>query len=68
MSGNNIMLEHVCGLITVVAVNAPPEDHGLRDREHFYQKLNSVVGRCPTGDALVVLGDFNTETGNDRAE
>ena len=64
----HIRLEHTCGFMTVVAVYAPPEDHSLRDKEQFYHKLDSVVGRCPTGDVLVVLGDFNAETGSDRAE
>ena len=43
------------------------EDPELRDKELFYQKLDTMVGICPTGDVLVVLGDFNAETGSNRA-
>ena len=49
-----------------MTVYAPPEDHVLRDKEKFYHKLDSVVGMCHAGDGLVILGDFNAETGSDR--
>ena len=26
-----------------------------------------MVGSCPVGDVLAVLGDFNVETGSDKA-
>ena len=39
----------------------------MESKEQFYHKLDSVVGRCPAGDDLVVQGDFNAETGSDRA-
>ena len=29
--------------------------------------LSALVGKCPTGDFLDVLGDFNAETLRDRA-
>ena len=50
-----------------MAVYSPLKNHELRDKEEFYHKLDSVVGRCPAGDVLVVLGDFNAETGSDMA-
>ena len=60
-----IRLKLTCGLMTAVAVYTPPEDHELRDWEQFYLKLDSVV-RCRSADVIVVLGDFNADTGSDR--
>ena len=40
----------------------------LRNEEEIYNKLDSVVGRCPVGHVLIVLGNFNAEnaeTGED---
>ena len=62
----HLKLEHTCGLITIVAIYAPPEDHNLEDSEQFYQKLELVVRRCLAGDVFVVLVDFNVEIGSDR--
>ena len=63
----HVRLEHTCGFMSVVAVYAPTEEASLEDKEQFYFRLDSVVGRCPAGDVLVILGDFNAETGSDRA-
>ena len=59
----HVRLEYTCVLLTVVVVNAPPEDHELRYKEQLYHKVDSMVERCPAGDVLVVLNDFNAETG-----
>ena len=57
--------------MTLVAVYGPLEDNDLsyrlKDKELFNHKLDLVVGRSPTGDVLVVLGDLNGENGSDRA-
>ena len=63
----HVRLEHTCEFMTFVGVCAPPEDQLLRDKEQFYHKLNLVNGRCPAQDVLVILGDFNGQTGSDRA-
>ena len=34
--------------------------------EMFYVKLDSELDQCPCRDALVVLGDFNAVTSNER--
>ena len=35
-------------------------------KEAFYAQLQKVVDTCPKGDTLIVLGDFNANTGTDR--
>ena len=52
--------------MTVVGVCAPPEHKLLSDKEQIYHKLNLVDGRCPAGGVLVILGDFNAQTGRAR--
>ena len=51
----HIRLEHTCVFMTVGAVYALPRAKTPKARDEFYHKLDSAVGRCPTGDVLVML-------------
>ena len=61
-----VRLKHTLGFLSLVAVYAPFERSTLRDKEIFYTKSESVLHQCPSGDTLLVLGDFNAVTGIQR--
>ena len=62
-----LRLKHSLGFMSVVAVYVPTKVCETGEKEMFYAKLDSVLDQCPRCDALVVLGNFNAITGNERA-
>ena len=54
-----------CGLLSVVAVYAPTDEPSLKDKTQFYLRLDSVIRRCPKGEVLVGMDDFNAEIGRE---
>lgn len=59
-------LLHKNGHITVITAYAPTEENPIFNEDSFYTSPESVIHSVPTHDKLVVLGDFNTETGCNR--
>lgn len=51
--------------LSFIAVNTP-SDVCKKEKEAFYDKFTSVVGKCPRGDIRIVLGDFSAVSGCDR--
>ena len=49
-----------------MVVYAPTEDYPASDKDEFYSALETLVLSIPPHDKVIVLGDFNAETGNDR--
>ena len=62
-----LRLKHTLGFMSLVAVYAPTKVCGADKKEMFYAKLDSVLDQCLCRDTLVVLGDFNTATGTEKA-
>ena len=48
-----------------VSVCAPNCVSEFSVKEAFYAHFQMVVGSCPKEDSLIVLGDYNTNTGSD---
>ena len=61
-----LRIKHSLGAISLVVVYAPTEMANRDTKEAFYVSLQSEVGRCPSRDTLLVVGDFNATTGTDR--
>ena len=61
-----LRIKHSLGAISLVVVYAPTEMANRDTKEAFYVSLKSEVGRCPSRDTLLVVGDFNATTGTDR--
>ncbi len=49
--------------LTVVAVYVPTLDAAEETKDSFYDDLQDAVGRVPSGDMLIVAGDWNARPG-----
>jgi exonuclease III len=45
--------------LTLVQVYAPTNQAYAGDKLHFYEQLQDVIDQAPTGDAVLIGGDFN---------
>ncbi len=61
-----VRIRHSLGVISVLSVYAPTDVSDPSVSDGFYDDLVSAIGRCPSRDTLLVLGDFNATTGIDR--
>ena len=61
-----LRIRHCFGVVSLVSGNVPTEESDLTMKDAFYAMFESVVNQCPRRDTLLVLGDFNASTGNDR--
>lgn len=61
-----LRIKHSMGVVSLVSIYAPTNVSDVSVREAFYAQLQSVVDGCPGRDTLLVLGDFNAQTGMDR--
>lgn len=56
-----------CGFVTVVSAYAPTLKSSEESKDTFYQQLSEAIQKVPTGDRLILLGDFNARVGRDRS-
>ncbi len=49
--------------LTILAVYVPTLDAAEERKDSFYDDLQDAVGRVPTGDMLIVSGDWNARPG-----
>ncbi|VDP31657.1 unnamed protein product, partial [Schistosoma margrebowiei] len=45
---------------------APNNDYNEDDKDQFYDRLQSVIEKCPTKDLTILMGDFNAKVGTDN--
>ena len=51
--------------ITFISVYAPTFKAKVSEKESFYYDLQRAIETVPSGDIMIVLGDFNARVGND---
>ena len=51
------------GYMTICQVYAPTADSSDEELDNFYSQLQLSVDGTPTGDMLIVMGDFNAKVG-----
>ena len=61
-----LRITHTLTVIFLVSVYAPTGVSGFSVKEAFYAQLQMVVDSCSKRDRLIVVGDFNANTGTDR--
>ncbi|VDP42490.1 unnamed protein product [Schistosoma margrebowiei] len=50
----------------VIQCYAPTNDYNKDNKDQFYDRLQSVIEKCPTKDLTILMGDFNTKVGTDN--
>ncbi|XP_037296657.1 uncharacterized protein LOC119189933 [Manduca sexta] len=54
------------GFVTILSVYAPTLTSSTESKDLFYDDLTSTVRQIPSGDRLILLGDFNARVGQDN--
>ena len=55
-------------LVTVISIYAPTHQRSEQEKEIFWQEIRNAVLTTPSGDLLVVMGDFNARVGKGGPE
>ena len=52
--------------MTVIQIYAPTETSWEKDKDDFYDQLNTIMDAAPSYDLKVVMGDFNALIGSNN--
>ncbi|VDP39289.1 unnamed protein product [Schistosoma curassoni] len=50
----------------VIQCYAPTNDYNKDIKDQFYNKLQSIIEKCPTKDLTILMGDLNAKVGMDN--
>ncbi|VDP34150.1 unnamed protein product [Schistosoma mattheei] len=55
-------------LMNVIQYYAPTNDYNEDDKDHFYDRVQSIVEKCPTKDLTILMRDLNAKVEMENTE
>ncbi|VDP29600.1 unnamed protein product [Schistosoma curassoni] len=52
--------------MNIIKCYAPTNDSNDDIKDHFYERLQPIIEKCPRNDLTILMGDLNAKVGMDN--